>query len=182
MRNNPLTQFTLPKSKKSAGFTLIEIIIGIVMLSISLAIVSTLIAPTEEQSADNILQIKAAELAQSTLNDISSRAFDHNSDMAGGRWRCDEAGKPCTTTIGREAGEETREQFNDVDDFHQYRENTDAVGGALESSYGNFELEVTVAYAGDELGVANDQAKRITVAVTTSLGTTIEFSTHKANF
>ncbi len=60
------------------------------MLSISLSIVSILIAPTEQKSADQILQVKAAELGQSLLNDISSRAFDEKSDMVGGLLRCDE--------------------------------------------------------------------------------------------
>ena len=62
------------------GFTLIELIVGIIVLTISLAIVSTLIAPAEEKSADNVLQIKASELGQSLMNDITSRAFDDNSD------------------------------------------------------------------------------------------------------
>lgn len=182
MHNNSLFLFSFFKRKKSAGFTLIEIIIGIVMLSISLTVVSTLIVPTEEKSADNVLQIKAAELAQSLLNDISSRAFDNNSDMAGGRFRCDQAGQDaCTDVIGRELGEGTRDQFNDVDDFNDYEERTNAIGDGLDG-YDSFTIEVEVVYAGDELDITNDQAKRITVTVTTSLGTAIEFSTHKANF
>lgn len=186
MRNNSslsgssLTAFL--RMNKSAGFTLIEIIVGIVMLSISLSIVSTLIVPTEEQSADQILQVKAAELGQSLLNDITSRAFDNNSDMAGGRFRCDEDGQDaCTDVIGRETGEITRDQFNDVDDFNGYQERTNAIGGGLDG-YDSFTLEVDVVYAGGELDIADDQAKRITVTVTTSLGTAIKFSTHKANF
>ena len=182
MHNNSPSLFSFSKREKSAGFTLIEIIIGIVMLSISLTVVSTLIVPTEEKSADNVLQIKAAELAQSLLNDISSRAFDNNSDMAGGRFRCDEAGQDaCTDVIGPEIGETTRDQFNDVDDFDGYEERTDALGDGLDG-YDSFTIEVEVVYAGDELDITNDQAKRITVTVTTSLGTAKEFSTHKANF
>jgi len=182
MRNKRPLPLIASKCNKAAGFTLIEIILGIVMLSISLAIVSTLIVPTEEQSADNVLQIKAAELGQSLLNDITSRAFDNNSDMAGGRFRCDEDGQDaCTDVIGRETGETTRDQFNDVDDFDGYEERTDAIGGGLDG-YDSFTLKVKVEYAGDELDIADDLAKRITVTVTTSLGTAIEFSTHKANF
>ncbi len=196
MRSNSLIQYQSCQRKNVKGFTLIEIIIGIVMLSISLAVVSTLIVPTEKQSADNVLQIKAAELAQSLLNDISSRAFDNNSDMAGGRWRCGEDGQDdCTENNrlgpddglgGRDDDDETsRDRFDDVDDFDGYNEITDALGGDLSDDYGRFILDVSVAYAGDDLdlGVGNEQqAKRITVTVTTSLGTAIEFSTHKANF
>ena len=183
-----------PFSKKQKGFTLIEIIIGIVVLSISLAIVSTLIAPTEEQSADNLLQIKAAELGQSYLNDITSRAFDHKSDMAGGRFRCNDVGRTACTPANRfgpedgqddrdDEGEDDRSLFNDVDDFDQYNVNSDAIDDALHSGYNNFDIFVSVQYAGDDLGLANNElAKRITVTVTTPLGTPIEFTTYKANF
>lgn len=182
-----------PFSNKQSGFTLVEIIIGIVVLSISLAIVSTLIAPTEEQSADNLLQIKAAELGQSYLNDITSRAFDHNSDMAGGRWRCNEAGQlPCTEPVdlGPEAGEDTRDLFNDVDDFNGYSDQFDALGEGIDSSYANFGIDVSVEYDEDCVldlpgcpGEAGQRlAKKITVTVTTPLGTPIDFATYKANF
>jgi len=178
---------SLQKYRKSAhgGFTLIEIIIGIVMLSISLAIVSSLIAPTEEQSADNLLQIKAAELGQSLLNDISSRAFADNSDMTGGRIRCGEpvgALNSCTEPLGRDGLEgNNRANYNDVDDFHGYEIANDLVD-PLDGTYHNFTVEIDVRYAGADLGLANTQAKRITVAVTTPLGTEIKFATHKANF
>ncbi len=173
-------------SNKQSGFTLVEIIIGIVVLSISLAIVSALIAPTEEQSADNLLQIKAAELGQSYLNDITSRAFDHNSDMAGGRIRCGEPNivvNPCSVVLGPEPGEVNRNQFNDVDDFHNYISNTDAINDGLDAGYSNFKVKVTVVYAGLELDLAdNNLAKKITVTVTTPLGTAIDFATYKTNF
>jgi MSHA pilin protein MshD len=178
---------------KESGFTLIEIIIGIVMLSISLAIVSSLIAPTEEQSADNLLQIKAAELGQSLLNDISSRAFDHHSDMSGGRNRCDEIGQAaCTANIrlgpedgldGRlPSGENSRDKYNDVDDFHKYDAKNDALDNSLGETYSSFDIYVDVRYAGADLGLADNLAKRITVTITTPLGTEIKFATHKANF
>ena len=178
---------------QQGGFTLIEVIIGIIMLSISLAIVSSLIAPTEEQSADNLLQIKAAELGQSLLNDISSRAFDHSSDMTGGRYRCDEAGQTACTDNNKfgpedgnggriDADEDSRENYNDVDDFHQYQLNSDSLANPLDDSYSSFGIYVDVIYAGADLGLANKLAKRITVTVTTPLGTEIKFATHKANF
>ncbi len=169
---------------KESGFTLIEIIIGIVMLSISLAIVSSLIAPTEEQSADNLLQIKAAELGQSLLNDISSRAFADNSDMAGGHFRCNDAGQDnCTEPLGLDGTEgDNRTDYNDVDDFNGY-EIEDDVLDPLDSTYDNFIVAINVVYAGSDLGFADNKlAKRITVTVTTPLGTEIKFATHKANF
>ena len=171
----------------SKGFTLVEVIIAIVVLSISLAIVSSLIMPTEKQSADNILQIKAAELGQSLLNDISSRAFDHQSDMSGGRIRCGEPNvltNPCTPAndLGAEAGESNRSLYNDVDDFNGFNSKVNAVNLGLDASYSSFIIEVAVVYAGADLGLDNLLAKRITVTVTTPLGTVMKFATHKANF
>jgi len=172
--------------KNQQGFTLIELIVGIVVLSLSLSIVTTLIAPAEEKSADNILQIKASELAQSLMNDITSRAFDDNSDMSGGRVRCGEpAGgdNDCTTTLGPETGETNRNLYDDVDDFNGFRALVNSTDDLLDGGYAQFEILVTVSYAGVELGLAEDTlAKRITVRVTTPLGTAIEFTSHKANY
>ena len=179
------------KSKSQQGFTLIELIVGIIVLTISLSIVSTLIAPAEEKSADNVLQIKASELGQSLMNEITSRAFDHHSDMSGGLLRCDEAGAPlCTTILGPEDGlagrspanENDRSQFNDVDDFDGFDERINSTDDPIDGGYDQFIIHVSVIYAGEDLGLANRLAKRITVTVTTPLGTAIEFTSHKANF
>jgi len=170
------------------GFTLIELIIGIVVLSISLSIVSTLIIPAEEKSADQVLQVKAAELGQSILNDISSRAFDENSDMTGSLIRCGEpndGSNPCTSeaNFGPDTGETDRSLFNDVDDFHLYQNHFNANNQNLHQGYTNFDLLVEVTYDGLSIGLSdNNNAKKITVTVTTPLGTAIKFATHKANF
>jgi MSHA pilin protein MshD len=174
--------------KSQQGFTLIELIVGIVVFSISLAIVSTLITPAEEKSADNVLQIKASELGQSLMNDITSRAFDDNSDMSGGRVRCGEpAGgdNDCTTVIGVELDEDIddRNTFDDVDDFHGFEARVNSTDDPIDGGYDQFIINVSVTYAGVDLGLAdNTLAKRITVTVTTPLGTAIEFTSHKANF
>jgi MSHA pilin protein MshD len=186
-------------STNNAGFTLIELIIGIVVLSISLSIISTLIVPTEQKSADQIHQVKAAELGQSFLNDISARAFDHKSDMAGGRVRCGEpndGSNPCTdaSKLGPEDGiggridakEYDRKDYNDVDDFNGYKSNENSLDDSLGESYSSFIIDVDVRCAEADLGLAPSSdcklAKRITVTVTTPLGTAIKFATHKANF
>jgi len=172
------------------GFTLIEVIIGIVVFSISLSIVSVLIIPAEEKSADQVLQVKAAELGQSLLNDISSRAFDENSDMAGGLVRC---GEPLNSNLCTDEGDfgsdspgedsNDRSSFDDVDDFHGYTLHLNANNQNLHQGYTNFDLLVEVTYDGLSIGLANnDAAKKITVTVTTPLGTEIKFATHKANF
>lgn len=176
------------KTARQSGFTLIEVIIGIVALSISLAIVTSFIAPTEQKSADQIHQVKAAELAQSLMNEIMGKAFDNNSDMAGGRDRCDETGYVnCTTSLGSE-GTETRITFNDVDDYDEYNEKVSSTGDNLHSGYTTFSILVDVSYdSTDLLGLGlspqgNALAKLIQITVTTPLGTDITFASYKTNF
>ena len=170
------------------GFTLIEVIIGIVVLAISFSVIMQVIIPTEQHSADQIHQVKASELAQSLLEEISGRAFDQNSNMIGGLMRCDDVSVGAVTCTDEddfdsEAGEISRDLYNDVDDYHGYSAKVNASGNALDDSYDTFTLSVSIAYKGSELGLANDRlAKRITVTVTTPLGTAITFAGYKANF
>jgi MSHA pilin protein MshD len=170
--------------QRQQGFTLIEIIIGIVALSISLAIVTSLIVPADQQSADQIHQIKAAELGQGLLDEILGRAFDENSDSVGSRWRCNETGRSaCTAQTSFGAEEANRSQYDDVDDYHNFSLNVNSTNANLDGSYNSFAINVAVSYQGVELGLANNNlAKRITVTVTTPLGTAIAFTGYKANF
>jgi len=164
---------------------LIEIIIGIVALSISMAIIFSLIVPVEQQSADQVHQIKAAELGQSMLDEILARAYDQNSDMSGGVWRCNETGRPaCTPAVnfGADAGETDRSLYNDVDDYQGFNQLVNATNNNLDAGYNSFQLAVAVSYDGVTLGLTNNLAKRITVTITTPLGTAIEFTGYKSNF
>ncbi len=137
-------------NKHSAGFTLIELIIGIVVLAIALVVITGALGPVYKRSSDPWHQVRAAELSQSFLNEIMARAFDEASDKAGGEFRCDaqvgavpEQGAtpcnnslllsdapvlacneqlPCEDTGGCSAWREETERtsFDDVDDFHAY--------------------------------------------------------------
>jgi MSHA pilin protein MshD len=168
------------------GFTLIEIIVGMVALAVSMAIIIGLIVPTEQHSADQIHQIKASALGQSLLDEILGRAFDENSDHAGGHWRCNETAQlTCTaeSNFGTDAGETSRSLFDDVDDYHQYQQHITSTDTGYDASYQDFTINVTVSYDGLTLGLSDNQlAKRITVRITTPLSTTFAFTGYKANF
>jgi len=175
----------LSSKKHQLGFTLIEIIVGMVTLSISMAIIVNLIVPAEQQSADQIHQIKAAELGQGMLDEILGRAFDHNSDMVGSIWRCDETGRAACTSQGdftSEAGETNRSFYNDVDDYNGFNELKTSTNTNLDSGYDSFQIGVVVVYDGASLGMTNTLAKRVTITVTTPLGTAFEFTGFKSNF
>lgn len=172
------------KIKKQAGLTLIEVIVGIVALSIALSIITTLIVPAEQNSADQIHQVKAAELAHSLMDEIMSKAYDENSDMTGGVIRCGEpnaATNPCSSTLGPE--EANIELYNDVDDYHGLTlADLHSATSPYNEVYQGFELLVTVTQDGAALSLANNLAKRIEIKVTTPLKSDIYFTVYKTNF
>ena len=123
------------------GFTLIELIVGIVVLSISFSLIISLILPLSEKSAEQLHQVRASELGQSMMNEILARAFDENSDMAGGLVRCGENSVVCTGTtgegsLGADVGETERSLYNDVDDYIGFDFSTET--NALGESFSRF--------------------------------------------
>jgi MSHA pilin protein MshD len=183
------------------GFTLIETIIGIVVLSIAFSILTTLIYPLSNQSAEQVHQIRAAELGQSMINEILGKAFDENSDMSGGYYRCgddinnDGEIKPidgentCSTILQNEESDD-REFYDDVDDYQGLVVIENSLGESTGSDiYIGYQVNVTVVNDGDYDGnpdgnsiTTNFTAKLITVTVTTPQGFDFVFSAYKANF
>jgi MSHA pilin protein MshD len=183
------------------GFTLIETIIGIVVLSIAFSILTTLIYPLSNQSAEQVHQIRAAELGQSMINEILGKAFDENSDMSGGYYRCgddinnDGEIKPidgentCSTILQNEESDD-RKLYDDVDDYQGLNVIANSLGESTGSDiYIGYQIYVTVVNDGDYDGnpdgnsnTTNFTAKLITVTVTTPQGFDFVFSAYKANF
>jgi MSHA pilin protein MshD len=184
----------LRANKKAKGFTLLELVIGIVVLAISFSVITSFIVPQSEQSANQIHQIRAAELGQSLMNEILAKAFDEQSDLAGGAVRCGESGlNVCTDEVnfGPEDGE-TRANFDDVDDYvvldgsDEYVEDISGSrveSAAFENLYSGYRVAVSVTYddAYDNTNTGS-LVKRIDITVTTPSGETVQFATYKANF
>jgi MSHA pilin protein MshD len=181
------------------GFTLIETIIGIVVLGISFAILTSLIHPLSQQSAEQLHQVKAAALANSVLNEIQNKAFDNNSDMSGGIIRCGEATAPACTlsnALGPEDGgngrindgETSRALFDDVDDYNGLDYGAGQIEnsqGAVLSTYLGYQMRIRVCndanYDGSCSG-GNSSAKLITVTITIPTNFSMNFSTYRTNF
>ena len=75
--------------------------------------------------------------------------------------------------------------FDDVDDYDGLDEQppTSIVDGSDLTNYNSYRVQVSVVYAGTELGFAdNRHAKRITLNVTTPLGNTLPVSVYRVNF
>lgn len=171
------------------GFTLIEIIVGLVAISASFVILTVIIFPQAQRSAEPILQIRASALGQAFLDEIMGRSFDENSDRVGGEIRCGEDGTTCTLTADFGPDDtETRPNFNDVDDFHELELSTgieDALGTDLGALYSNFSYAINVCYSnaqGECQGGTITNYKRIQVTITTPFGQDFTFSGIRGNF
>ena len=193
------------RRKHSEGFTLLELVIGIVVFTISLTIVLALIVPQAEQTAEPFRQVKAAKLGQSLMNDILSRSYDENSDRSPPFVTCVDKPDPsnasdnlCSDALGPDAGETSEEAYDDVDDYNGYAISN--VGG----NYNGFAYRVDVAYdssidvTSDPGSVVhcpdpeekinpcavpeNKQYKRIDIAVTAPDGQVYNFSAYRGSY
>lgn len=175
-------RFNLP----AKGFTLIEMIIGILVFAVAMTMMFSVVIPRSQESIDPIYQVRAAKLANSLLGEIRGKAFDENSNPSLGLGPCGENGSNCSVVLGPETGE-NRDSFNDVDDYDGF----DIDGLLLSQSsisynslYANYKLLVTVIYDGDYNGIADSliNAKLITVTVTMPNSEKVEFASYRSNY
>lgn len=173
------------------GFTLVEVIFGIVLMAIVLTIVTGLLVPQAKQSADPVIQVKANELGQAMMNEILGRSFDEQSRRSPPYTQCGIAPNLCKSPaeLGSDSGE-TRAEFNDVDDFignYQAADLQNSLGQPVANLYSGFSLSVSVVYDDDANGVADTSGdfntlKLITVTVTAPTGDVYGFSAYKGNY
>lgn len=147
------------------GFTLIEMIVFIVVISIALGAFIKVIAAATKNSVDPVLNVSALSRAQSMLDTVLSRKFDEASPV-GGIPACNTAAGDACIGITVDA------DFDDVGDFN----------GFTDTSVAPFTTSVTVVDAGAQLGVSNDAARLITVSVSLPSGDTMTLSAFKVNF
>ncbi|OUS06747.1 hypothetical protein A9Q81_02370 [Gammaproteobacteria bacterium 42_54_T18] len=168
--------------RPQSGFTLIELVITIVVISIALAAMLGAFSGAMSHSADPLWRNKTIKLAQLYLDEILSKRFDENSPVGGVPAN---ASTSCTS-IGAD-GVETRATYDDVDDFHNTT-NSVPVGasGTLDTSYDNYliAVEVTCDDAGGAVNSSGSDihAKRIKVSVTPPGQSTMVFYAYKGNY
>lgn len=190
------------KRTQQNGFSLIELVIGIVVLGIGLTVINNALVPMYTRSIDPWHQVRATELGQSLMNEILLLNFDENSGKIAGTndrisgvdaLRCDETetgAAACTTeaNFGPDGSPiETRSAFNDVDDYDGFNANANTVlnnilGTSIADNYRSYVVAVNVTYAGSDLGQNNQNFKRIDITVTTPTGTPIQFSSYRGNW
>lgn len=181
------------------GFTLIELVVGIVIFAVAMVLVVSFLQPQVRNGIDPIWQVRAASLGQSLSNEILAKPFDQNSNQVGGMQRCNE-GVSCTASgdLGPDAGE-NRGSYNDVDDYHGLNVSGEDIFNSLGLNtevdgtyiYAGFNAQVSVVYDNNLDGVNDDGAnsgtlvankKLITVTITTPGGERITISSVKGNF
>ena len=172
----------------SHGYSLIELVVIIVVLAVALTGVTLAINQVVRQSPEALVQSRAMELAQTYMDEIITKRFDENSGQ-GGIPRCDStdnAAVACSGTLGPDTGEPSRQQYDDVDDYHNLTETPPVsivTAAPLNPVYDGYQIHVDVSYAGTELGMTNNQfAKRITISITTPLGNVLPVSAYRVNF
>lgn len=189
-----------PRVFLAKGFTLMELVIGIVVFAIALSLFVSLIVPLASRSVDPILQVKAAELGQSLMSEITAKSFDQHSNRSGGMLRCNELSVPCSAShaLG-EDGAETRDSYNDVDDYDGLDQSgsaiLDATGNSIALSsdvfYHGFRAQVIVFYDDNMDGIDDALAggsayigntKLIQLTITTPNGEAIVFSAIRTNY
>lgn len=184
------------------GFTLIESIVGIVILGFALSVLVSGVFSSSTKSHQATYQAQAAALGHSIMTDILSRQFDESSDPNGGQYRCGENDKDnnlitCSVNLGKEEVGLTSILFNDVDDFigcwgelsicssntlpsYQLNQLIDATSA---TEYKNFTVEINVAYADvDNSATAITQFKKIDITLYASSHAKYTFSAYRGNY
>lgn len=159
----------MPVFRRQAGFTLIELIVGLVITAIALSALSVVFFSAPQRSVEPVLQIRATELGQSLMQEILAKPFDETTPV-GGLPAC----VACTdaASFGVDGGE-SRPGFDDVDDYHVYCRASAPYAavvdpfGVTPDDFENFRMSVCVTYDGNFDGVADadQRAKQVTVDV-----------------
>jgi MSHA pilin protein MshD len=189
----------LSRKTNSKGFTLVELVFGIILFSVSMVTIVSVLMPQSKQGIDPLWQVRAIALAQSLLTEISSKAFDESSITVSGRQACNN-GTNCTVSgsLGPESGE-ARSNFDDIDDYNGLVlsgvDISNAAGNTrtseVEDLFLGFAASINVFYDDNSDGIDDDTAnsgtlsgnqKLITVIVVTPGGEEIPFSAYRKNF
>jgi MSHA pilin protein MshD len=130
------------------GFTLVELIIFIVVVSVGLAGILAVMSTTVRSSADPLVRKQVMTLADSTLEEILQKEYSDPDGVQG--------------------GESTRASMDDVDDFHSKSQtlfNSTSGAGGWPASLDSYQLQITVAPDTSQVGTVARPAKQITVVV-----------------
>ena len=146
------------------GFTLVEVVITILVISIVAVVLTSAQAIVNQRSSDPMISCQAIAVAESYLEEILAKDYlDPN------------AGTVCPAAPG------SRALYDNVCDY-------DGLSGAIEDQLGNslgltdYTAAVSVAPSGNLNGVNSANVVLVTVTVTDPLGHTTKLSGYRANY
>jgi len=176
------------------GFTLVELVVGIVVLAVAMMIMNTMLISQSRDALEPLYRLRASQLGQSIMQNILTRAYDENSDHNGGLYRCGEEWQTdglthdCATILGPDGSEadDGHQNFNDADDFITDNPGSDdfelavdygdVIGNELSSQYNNYQVKIEVS------NVTSSDSKKIAVIIKTPSNEEIRFSALKGNY
>jgi MSHA pilin protein MshD len=171
--------------RASAGFTLVEAIISMMIISIAALAMASALGMAFSHSSDNLLHTKTMQLAQAYVDEIQARRYDELTP-SGGAPPCSPATVACSLTLGVDG--ESRIAFDDVDDYHGVDDTPprDSLAQPM-PDFAGFRVQVAVSYASAAQVVAwqlddVSDAKIITVTVTTPAGKSRDFPVVRGNY
>tara|TARA_B100002003_G_scaffold40594_1_gene36216 strand:+ start:3667 stop:4194 length:528 start_codon:yes stop_codon:yes gene_type:complete len=166
---------TLSVINRTGGATLVELVITIVIISVAIAGVVGAFSLIAGRSADPLNQTRAVALAQLYMDEILSRKYDDMTPPGG-------VPKYGGCSIATE--EADREDYDDVDDYDAIDNVTpaNADGDSLGQAYSQFKVSVSVTCAGSEVGLPDEDAKRIDITITDPSNQNYLFTAYRANY
>lgn len=171
---------------KVKGFTLIELVVGMLVIGIAIVMLTSMLFPQADRAAYTLHKVRSAELAHAVLNEIWGKRFDENTDANGGAPACGSGlagSSACSATLGPDSGE-SRHDFDDIDDYAGASGLTinsnmlDSTQTYL-SQYPGYQLSVSASYPN---GLADRNTKLIQVDVTTPSGEVITYHALRSNY
>ncbi|WP_351121945.1 type II secretion system protein [Shewanella sp. T24-MNA-CIBAN-0130] len=174
-------------SPSERGFTLIELVVGMMVIAIAIVMLTSMLFPQADRAAKTLHRVRSAELAHSVMNEIWGKRYDQNTNPNGGVPACDSsAGSACSYALAVDGTPflgpdgESRDTFNDVDDYNGLDQDDKMLDSSqtYAQAYPRYRLKVTVEY----LDSATKAQKLITVAVTTPANEVINYQALRSNY
>ncbi|MDD1792052.1 type II secretion system GspH family protein [Enterovibrio sp. ZSDZ42] len=199
------TQASNPISRHQRGYTLVELIIGIVVFGVAMVLISTTLFPMFAKSANPHFEARAAALGQAVMNQVLARQFDRNSDPNGSRWRCDEGAdallaqgiiSPNPVPTCTPTPLSANEGFIATEDYigcwgdssvctRPYRGTLSHLVGGTADDYRGFTVDINVVYDNSTFDDSTGNSKlykRIDMAVDTGQFGRFDFTAYRSNF
>ncbi|CAN5401452.1 hypothetical protein BH10PLA1_BH10PLA1_02650 [soil metagenome] len=146
--------------QRDAGFTLVEALIATFILALATVGIAQLLGASAQQAGAMQDKSVSIELARQLMEEIAAHPVaDASGDIS----------------LGREAGENSRSQYNQIDDYHLYHDTTSSLtmldGTVVDLGSGQtYSRDVTVEYRMTPSGLATSSPSAPFCVVTVSVG------------